>query len=115
MEPLCDPCGDRAMKDIVPPPHRPLSDDLLYPNKCMLLDSFFLTVKFIASNAPNWELLKNHLYREGRITKEHCSRILRDTLNVISNHNFILIYHSEKEPNLLSLHDPVTVVGDIHG
>ena len=35
MEPLSDPDGDRAMKDIVPPPHRPLAEDLLYPNKCM--------------------------------------------------------------------------------
>ena len=34
MEPLCDPDNDRVMKDIVPPPHRPLADDLLYPNKC---------------------------------------------------------------------------------
>ena len=34
MEPLVDPEGDRAIKDIVPPPHRPLADDLLYPNKC---------------------------------------------------------------------------------
>ena len=36
MEPLCDPESDRAMKDIIPPPHRPLSDDLLYPNKCTI-------------------------------------------------------------------------------
>ena len=36
MEPLCDPESDRAMKDIIPPPHRPLSDDLLYPNKCII-------------------------------------------------------------------------------
>ena len=34
MEPLADPDQDRAMKDIVPPPHRPLSEELLYPNKC---------------------------------------------------------------------------------
>ena len=36
------------------------------------------------SNAPNWELLKNHMYREGRVSKEHCQRILRDTLAMIS-------------------------------
>lgn len=34
MEPLADPDNDRAMKDIVPPPHKPLAEDLLYPNKC---------------------------------------------------------------------------------
>jgi hypothetical protein len=33
MEPLLDPEGDRAMKEIVPPPHRPISEELLYPNK----------------------------------------------------------------------------------
>eukprot|EP00347_Sterkiella_histriomuscorum_P002668 403367261 len=90
MEPLLDPDNDRAMKDIVPPPHRPISDEVLYPTK--------------NTNAPNWEALKNHMYREGRVSKEHCQRILRDTLAMI-----------KKEPNLLSLHDPVTVVGDIHG
>jgi hypothetical protein len=33
MEPLLDPEGDRAMKEIVPPPHRPISEELLYPTK----------------------------------------------------------------------------------
>ena len=35
MEPLADPDNDRAMKEIIPPPHRPLADDILYPNKCI--------------------------------------------------------------------------------
>lgn len=35
---------------------------------------------------------------------------------MISNFKVFLIFQRiEKEPNLLSLHDPVTVVGDIHG
>jgi serine/threonine-protein phosphatase 2B catalytic subunit len=74
---------------------------------------------------PNWDLLKTHLYKEGRITKAHCHRILKETLALISK-NTILKHRAteliitnkciiEKEPNLLSLHDPVTVVGDIHG
>ena len=33
MEPLLDPVGDRAMKDIIPPPHKHLANDLLYPDK----------------------------------------------------------------------------------
>ena len=33
MEPLSDPNEDRVMKDIMPPPHCPLTDELLYPNK----------------------------------------------------------------------------------
>jgi hypothetical protein len=36
MEPLADPENDRAIKEIIPPPHRPISDDLLYPNKCTI-------------------------------------------------------------------------------
>jgi len=88
---LLDPENDRAMKEITPPPHRPISEDILYPNKS-------------TSTIPDWEALKTHMYKEGRVSKEHCMKILRDTLTLI-----------KKEPNLLSLHDPVTVVGDIHG
>ena len=40
MEPLSDPINDRAMKDIIPPPHKPLSEELLYPNKCTILKVF---------------------------------------------------------------------------
>jgi len=85
MEPLLDPVGDRVMKDIVPPPHKPISDELLYPNKS--IDQFYwkLLTFTIASTIPNWELLKNHMYREGRVSKEHCQKILRDTLALISN------------------------------
>ena len=38
----------------------------------------------IVSIMPYWEVLKNHLYREGRLSKEHCKRILKDTLGLIS-------------------------------
>ena len=42
MEPLCDPNGDRKIKDLPAPPHRPLGEDLLYPptgmNKVSLFD-----------------------------------------------------------------------------
>ena len=36
MEPLKDATEDRVIKDVQAPPHRPLSDDLLYPNKCKI-------------------------------------------------------------------------------
>lgn len=32
MELLNDPVGDRPMKDVKPPPHRPLSPELMYPD-----------------------------------------------------------------------------------
>ena len=69
MDPLADPDSDRAMKEIVPPPHRPIADDLLYPNKSK--EPSYHNI-LIASNAPNWELLKTHMYKEGRVSKEHC-------------------------------------------
>jgi len=34
---LLDPDNDRVMKDIIPPPHRPISDDVLYPNKSKII------------------------------------------------------------------------------
>jgi hypothetical protein len=40
MEPLLDPNSDRVMKDIIPPPHKPIADDLLYPNKSILISIF---------------------------------------------------------------------------
>lgn len=52
------------------------------------------------------------MHKEGRISKEHCHKILKDTLSIISK--FVLVT-TEKESNLLSLQDPVTVVGDLHG
>ena len=36
---------------------------------------------------PNWEVLKTHLYREGRVTKEHCHKILRDTMAIFSKYS----------------------------
>jgi hypothetical protein len=34
MESLIDATDDRIIKEVPSPPHRPISDDLLYPNKC---------------------------------------------------------------------------------
>lgn len=31
MDPLPDPCNDRAVKSVVPPPHKPLRHELLWP------------------------------------------------------------------------------------
>lgn len=58
MEPLNDAVNDRVVKEVPAPPHRPLSEELLYPTK--------------SSNMPNWEVLKTHMYKEGRVSREHC-------------------------------------------
>lgn len=83
---------DRIIADFEPPPSAPLKDEFLFPEK----DS--------GKTLPDWKALRDHLNKEGRLSKESCHQILNDTLSML-----------KKEPNLLKLKDPVTVVGDIHG
>ncbi|KAL4432241.1 hypothetical protein ABPG74_020209 [Tetrahymena malaccensis] len=90
MDPLSDPMNDRHIKSVRPPPHRPLSRSLIWPNK--------------NSNKPDWKIIKDHLSKEGRIEKEDLVRLVADCNKIMRNEN-----------NLLNLQDPLTVVGDIHG
>lgn len=53
---------------------------------------------------PDWKLIKDHLHKEGRISKELLIQLIDECNAILRN-----------EPNLLSLPDPLTVVGDIHG
>ncbi|CAG9324134.1 PPP3CA_9 [Blepharisma stoltei] len=89
MEPLPDPLGDRVVKSLPTPPHKPLSEDLLFPN---------------ASNIPNLENLKLHLSKEGRIKKADVIKIIERVKNLFQG-----------EPNLLRIDDPLLIIGDIHG
>eukprot|EP00357_Protocruzia_adherens_P011762 CAMPEP_0115012316 /NCGR_PEP_ID=MMETSP0216-20121206/24649_1 /TAXON_ID=223996 /ORGANISM="Protocruzia adherens, Strain Boccale" /LENGTH=470 /DNA_ID=CAMNT_0002381319 /DNA_START=932 /DNA_END=2344 /DNA_ORIENTATION=+ len=89
MEPLTDPCNDRIVSAVQAPPHRPLRHDLLFPK---------------GKKVPNWRLLRDHLQKEGRLTKEDLLLLIRRVTTVFEN-----------EPNVLKIDDPVTVVGDIHG
>lgn len=90
MDSLNDPMNDRHIKSVRPPPHRPLSRQLIWPNK--------------NSNKPDWKIIKDHLSKEGRIEKEDLVRLVADCNKIMRNEN-----------NLLNLQDPLTVVGDIHG
>lgn len=89
MEALKDPRGDRQVKDIKPPPHRPLDEKLLFPG---------------TSNLPDWKLLREHLSKEGPVSKKHVLRIINDAIAIFKT-----------EPNLVKIKDPVMVVGDMHG
>ncbi|KAL3422898.1 calcineurin-like phosphoesterase [Phlyctema vagabunda] len=53
---------------------------------------------------PNLQFLKQHFYREGRLTEEQALYILEEGTKVL-----------KKEPNLLEMDAPITVCGDVHG
>lgn len=55
-------------------------------------------------NKPDTAFLKNHFYREGRLSEEHAMFILEKGTELL-----------KAEPNLLQIDAPVTVCGDIHG
>lgn len=88
MEPLVDPLNDRPLPALTPPPSRPLSKSLLFPNQ----------------NIPDWRMLKTHLQQEGSISKANCLQIISQASQLFA-----------LEENLLELMDPITIIGDIHG
>lgn len=53
---------------------------------------------------PNLQFLKQHFYREGRLTEDQALWILRKGTEVLKS-----------EPNLLEMDAPITVCGDVHG
>ncbi|OLN82141.1 Serine/threonine-protein phosphatase 2B catalytic subunit [Colletotrichum chlorophyti] len=53
---------------------------------------------------PNIAFLKQHFYREGRLTEEQALWILKTCTEVL-----------RAEPNLLEMDAPITVCGDVHG
>ena len=89
MEPLCDPLHDRVLSNLIPPPARYLAKNLLFPRNL---------------NIPDLNILKAHLYNEGKVSKE-------DLILIVSKASQLL----SREANLLELVDPVTIIGDIHG
>ncbi|XP_053993460.1 uncharacterized protein LOC128884241 [Hylaeus volcanicus] len=89
MESLADPKEDRVVKEVKPPPAKPLSDELLFPNN---------------NRVPDWKTLKKHFEKEGRLSTQHCLELIRAVSKITSN-----------ESNLLFLASPITIVGDIHG
>ena len=53
---------------------------------------------------PNLQFLKQHFYREGRLTEEQALWIIRKGTEVLKS-----------EPNMLEMDAPITVCGDVHG
>ena len=55
-------------------------------------------------NKPNLQFLKQHFYREGRLTEEQALFIIEEGTKVLKS-----------ESNLLEMDAPITVCGDVHG
>jgi serine/threonine-protein phosphatase 2B catalytic subunit len=79
---------ERAVPEVPPPCWEPL-------DKCMVWDY---------QGKPHLENLNAHFLKEGRLSPE-------DAIQIAQQATFLL----KKEPNLLTLQDPITVCGDIHG
>jgi len=82
---------DRVVKDVICPPHFPLSKEELFDNK----DN---------PKKPNIKLLKEHLLKEGRLEWSATEILIEEATKLI-----------KAEPNILELKYPITVCGDIHG
>ncbi|QDS68663.1 3',5'-cyclic-nucleotide phosphodiesterase (PDEase) (3':5'-CNP) [Venturia effusa] len=82
--------AERVCKDVQAPAfHPPTQDQFLSPTD---------------RTKPNLQFLKQHFYREGRLTEEQALWIIRKGTEVL-----------QAEPNLLEMDAPITVCGDVHG
>lgn len=76
MDFLCDPKGDRVVKDLPTPPLKPLPEELLFPASY--------------KGKPNWRLLRDHLVREGRVEKALALKIISSANKIMSCNLFRL-------------------------
>ncbi|KAJ6551754.1 Metallo-dependent phosphatase-like protein [Mycena capillaripes] len=83
---------DRPIKSVPQPATNRLSDA-----------EFFAADEFGAPK-PNVRSLRDHFFREGRLTEEHAIYILEHATKLLSS-----------EPNMVEVQGPVTICGDIHG
>lgn len=88
MELLPDPLKDRIIKEVQPPPHLPLTKDLIWDK----------------DGVPKYKVIKDHLLKEGKFKKEDLLKLVNQATTLLS-----------KEGNIIKIKDPVTIVGDIHG
>ena len=88
MEPLVDPLNDRIIRSLPPPPHRPLTSDMVFGN----------------NNVPDWKMLIQNFVKGGRVHKELTMKIVKMATAIF-----------KKEENIVKVADPVIFVGDIHG
>ncbi|KAF2276454.1 Metallo-dependent phosphatase [Westerdykella ornata] len=81
---------ERVCKDVQAPAfHPPTQEQFLSPQD---------------RTKPNLQFLKQHFYREGRLTEDQALWIIRKGTEILKS-----------EPNLLEMDAPITVCGDVHG
>jgi len=85
---LSDPCDDRPVKELPPPPAQLMTRGNL----------------FDADGQPNLKVLSDHLAGEGLLTQEALLDLIAKAADIFRD-----------EPNILKLNDPITIVGDLHG
>ncbi|KAI8604924.1 serine/threonine-protein phosphatase 2B catalytic subunit [Dissophora ornata] len=76
--------------------------DVQAPAVSLPTDEMFFSQEF--PDRPNLAFLKDHFFREGRVTEDQAIFILQKATDLM-----------RKEPNLLEVDAPITVCGDIHG
>lgn len=81
---------ERVIKDVQAPAFHPPTPEQFWSKK--------------DPKKPDVQFLKNHFYREGRLTHDQARYILVQATELL-----------RAEPNLLELDAPITVCGDIHG
>ena len=95
---MLDPLGDRIIKSVPPPPHRPLSSEHIFAPH---------GTDFSRPDAPlivDWKIIMKNFQKNGRMSKDAAVRLLKMTLETF-----------KKEENIVKVPDPVVFVGDIHG
>ena len=78
MEPLKDPVGDRKVKSQPPPPHKPLDESILFPEGARG------NIIHLILGKVDWKVLKEHLYREGVLSKKTFLLLIKRTQDILS-------------------------------
>ncbi|KAH8591521.1 serine/threonine protein phosphatase 2B catalytic subunit [Bisporella sp. PMI_857] len=81
---------ERVCKDVQAPAMHPPTDEQFFSPQ--------------DPSKPNLAFLKQHFYREGRLTEDQALYIIEEGTKVL-----------KQEPNLLEMDAPITVCGDVHG